>query len=231
MRSEIGHRQRVKERFNAEGLDAFDEVHALELLLFYPIARRDTKPIARALLDRFGSIHKVLEATPAALQKVPGVGKGTATYIKVLNDLIRYYESSKDNKPVILNTLEDCAAYLKALFAGKRDEAFWVLCLDAKLKLLSCRKLAEGGADSVGVSLRSVVEAALEVNASSVILAHNHPGNYATPSDADYAVTARIFKALKSMDIALVDHMIFSDDDYISMLDTQRAKYIFGVEK
>lgn len=217
MRTELGHRQRVKERFRKEGLDNFDEVHALELLLFYAIPRKDTKPIARQLLDKFGSLAKVLEATPAALQQVEGVGQNTATYIKLLHETVRYYLVSRDETPTIFTDLNVCGDYLIKFFHGKREESAWVLCLDGKCKLLACQKISEGGADAVSVSTRSVVEVALSVNATSVILAHNHPGGFAKPSPADTAVTYRIAKGLDAVGVILADHIVVADNDYTSM--------------
>lgn len=217
MRTELGHRQRVKDRFRSEGLDSFNEVHALELLLFYAIPRKDTKPIARRLLDRFGSLAKVLEATPEALQQVEGVGRNTATYIKLLHETGRYYLISRDETPTVLSDLNACGEYLVKFFHGKREEAAWVLCLDAKCKLLCCQKISEGGLDAVSVSPRRVIEVALSVNAASVILAHNHPSGLATPSPADEAVTYRVARGMDAVGIILADHIVVSENDFISM--------------
>jgi len=220
MRTQSGHRQRTKERFRKEGLDSFEEVHALELLLCYAIPRKDTKPIARQLLDRFGSFAKVLEATPEALMQVDGIGVNAAGYIKLLHETGRYYLVSRDEAPTVLSDLNACGYYLVKFFHGKREEAAWVLCLDAKCKLLCCQKISEGGLDAVSVSPRRAAEVALSVNATSVILAHNHPGGLATPSQADTAVTYRIALAMSAMDIVLADHIIVSENDFISMFQS-----------
>lgn len=217
MRTELGHRQRVKNRFRNEGLDHFDEVHALELFLFYAIPRKDTKPLARRLLNHFGSLVKVMEATPAALQQVEGVGVNTATYIKLLHEMVRYYLVNRDEKPTVLNDLNDCGNYLINFFHGKREESAWVLCLDGKKKLLACQKVSQGGVDSVAVSPRSVVEVALSVNAASVVLAHNHPSGFAVPSNVDVAVTYRIARGLDAVGVILADHIVVAENDFISM--------------
>ena len=112
MHTAAGHRQRVKERFRKEGLDSFDEVHALELLLFYAVPQRDTKAMARALLDRFGSLSLVLEATADELMTVPGVGENVATYLTMILAVGRYYSVQKAQAPVFLNDIKECGAYI-----------------------------------------------------------------------------------------------------------------------
>ena len=220
MRTDAGHRKRTKDRFRKEGLDNFDEVHALELLLFYAIPRKDTKPIARRLLDRFGSFAKVVEATEEALMQVEGVGQGTATYLKLMRSLVRYYSVNQDENSIVFNSIEDYGKYLINFFRGKREESAWVMCMDGKCKLLCTRKISEGGQDSVNVSIRSVVEVALSVNATTILLAHNHPNGLALPSTADLQVTEKIAKGLDAVGICLFDHVIVSENDYISLRHT-----------
>ena len=186
-------------------------------MLFYAIPRRDTKPIARRLLDKFGSVSSVLDAPLHALQQVEGIGPGAATFLKLVHETGRYYLKSRDQDVTILDDLNKCGSYLVNFFHGKRTESVWVLCLDAKCKLLSCQQVAEGGNDSVSVSPRSVMEAALAVNASSVILAHNHPGGFAKPSDADVMTTRYLGKLLSSMGFSLADHIVVAEGDFVSM--------------
>lgn len=231
MRTNEGHRQRVKDRYIKEGLDSFEESHVLELLLFYTIPRRDTKPVARRLLDRFGSFAGVLEARIDALCQVEGVGLHTAVFLKLLNDTGRYYLTSKERDEVVLDTLDRCGDYLRNLFYGQRNESIWLVCMDARCKLLNCQKISEGNLVSSSVNARQIMEQALAVNAHSVILAHNHPGGYAFPSDADVAMTQRLATALKAMDLLLVDHFIVTDQDCVSMrqghyFDPDRIRYL-----
>lgn len=221
MHTAAGHRQRVKDRFRQEGLDSFDEVHALELLLFYAVPRIDTKPMARNLLDRFGSLALVLEATEAELMAVPGVGENVATYLTLITAAGRYYQMCRSQRPVILDSTERYGAYLLDLFYGRRNETVYLLCLDAKCKVLCCRKVGEGDVNCVNVPVRRVVEIALSTNATAVILAHNHPSGLALPSGEDIATTQQLAKALGAMDIVLADHVIVSDDDFISMVQSR----------
>ena len=212
-----GHRQRLKERFRKEGLDHFEEHQVLELLLFYCIPRVDTNPIAHALLERFGSLTRVFEAPVEELEKVPGIGHNTAVFLSLVMASGRYYQVSCATRNVILRTVEECGKYLLPLFYGKRNEIVYLLCLDAKCKVLTCKMLGEGSVNSAGVPVRRIVETALAANATSVILAHNHPSGVAVPSDADVQTTRRVAVALDAVEIGLLDHIVVADDDYVSM--------------
>ena len=144
MTTHEGHRQRLRRRFLLEGLDNFDEVQVLELLLFYAIPRRDTNPIAHALLEQFGSLSGVLEAPVSALAQVPGMGENGATLLQLVTAASRYYMIQRSSAGQVLNTVERCGAYLTPRFFGLRDEAVCALCLDAKCKPLACRILGWG---------------------------------------------------------------------------------------
>ena len=217
-----GHRQRLKNRFLNEGLDNFEEVQVLELLLFYCIPQKDTNPIAHALLDRFGSLAQVLEAPPSELKKVPGVKDAVATYLPLITSACRYYLVNRSANGVILTTIEECGKYLAPFFCGKRNETVYLLCLDAKCKVLCCKEVGEGSVNSASVPIRRIVEMALGANATSVVLAHNHPSGIAVPSGDDHLTTKRLAISLASVDIALVDHLVFADDDYVSLRQSGR---------
>lgn len=212
-----GHRQRLKNQFRESGLDNFYENQALELLLYYAIPRKDTNPIAHALLDRFGSLSQVLEAPVEELQQVPGVGEHAATFLHLVTEIGRYYMVNRNSQVRVLATLEDCARYLVPYFYGRRNETVFLLCLDAKCKVLSCREIGEGSVNSAGISARKVMENALAVNATTVVLAHNHPSGVAIPSGDDVQTTRRIAAALAAVDIHLADHIVVADGDYVSM--------------
>ncbi len=212
-----GHRQRLKERFLQEGLDNFSQVQVLELLLFYCIPRQDTNPIAHALLERFGSLSQVLEAPIEELEKVPGVGRNAAIFLHLTTQAGRYYQVNRIMQNKILTTIDQCGAYLAPFFIGRRNETVYLLCLDAKCKVLCCQEVGEGSVNSAGVPIRRIVEMALAANASTVVLAHNHPSGVATPSVEDIATTRRLAVALDAVDIMLIDHIIVADDDFVSL--------------
>ena len=215
-----GHRQRLKERFRREGLDSFDELHVLELLLFYALPQRDTNPLAHGLLDRFGSLTAVLEAKPEELEQVSGMGEHAATLLSLVTSLSRYYAVQRMAVGRILPTLEKCGEYLVPYFVGQREETVYLLCLDGKCKVLACRKLGQGSVSSVGVPIRRVVETALNLNASSVVLAHNHPSGLALPTPEDVQVTRKVALALQLVGVQLSDHVIVADEDYVSLVDS-----------
>lgn len=212
-----GHRQRLKGRFLEEGLDNFTDVQVLELLLFYCIPRQDTNPIAHKLLDHFGSLSQVLEASPAQLQKVPGIGENAATFLSLITEVGRYYLVDRSMREKVLPSIEDCGRYLVSFFYGRTNETVFLLCLDAKCKVLGCKEIGEGSVNSAGISVRKVVETALSANASVVILAHNHPSGVALPSHEDVLTTRRIAAALNAVEIQLADHIVVADGDYVSM--------------
>ena len=212
-----GHRQRLKNRFLEEGLELFDDHQVLELLLFYCIPRQDTNPIAHALLDHFGSLPQVMEAPPSELQKVAGMGESSATFLSLLNAFSRYYQISRTSSHNVLNTLDECGRYLTSFLYGRRNETVYLLCLDAKSKVLSCKEVGEGSVNSAAVPIRRIVEMALSANATTAILAHNHPSGIAYPSAEDVLTTRKLAVALSAVDITLADHIITADDDFISL--------------
>lgn len=215
-----GHRQRVKERFRKEGLDNFDDLHVLELLLFYCVARKDTNLMAHELLDRFGSLAQVLEATPMELEKVPGVGEHISGFLSLINSVGRRYQISKAAPITVLRNVEQCGEYLLPHFYGRVNEVVFLLCMDAKCKVLACFEVGEGSVNSAGVPIRRIVEQALGSNATSVVLAHNHPSGLALPSADDIQTTKRLAIALSAVDVTLVDHLVISDGDYVSMVQS-----------
>lgn len=219
-----GHRQRVKDRFCQEGLDHFEEHQVLELLLFYCIPRVDTNPLAHKLLDHFGSLTNVLEAPVEELERIPGIGHNTAVFLSLVTAAGRYYQVKCASQNTALLTVEECGKYLMPLFYGRRNEMVYMLCLDAKCKVLSCKLLGEGSVNSAGVPIRRIVETALAANATSVVLAHNHPAGFAVPSDADVQTTRRVAVALDAVEIMLLDHLVIADDDYVSMVQSGRYR-------
>ena len=212
-----GHRERMKKRFLAEGLDSFTQIQALELLLFYCIPQKDTNPLAHALLDRFGSLSQVLEAPVEELRKVPGVGDHTATFLHLITEAGRFYLVNRSSQEKILPTLESCAEFMLPFFFGRKVETVFLLCLDAKCKVLCCKEVGMGSVNAASISVRRIVETALAANATAVVLAHNHPSGMALPSDEDVLTTRRVAMALSAVEIRLVDHIVVADDDYVSM--------------
>ena len=212
-----GHRKRLKERFVNCGLDDFNEYNALELLLFYTIPQKDTNPIAHRLIDKFGSFTDVLDADYDDLLTVDGVSEHTATFLKMLPQAARYYESRKITAKEKFSSLQTIGEYLVRKYVGITKETVYMLLLDNKKCLISCEKVHEGSVSSAAVSVRKMAETALKKRAAAVVVAHNHPAGLPIPSTDDLFITKSLKNALQTLEIELVDHFIIADDKYCTI--------------
>ena len=219
-----GHRQRMKNRFTRSGLDSFDDHNILEILLFYAIPRRDTNLVAHELLDRFGSLSAVFDAPKEELMSVKGIGESAAVLIKLIPQAARRYLISKSGPDICLNSTRRAGEYLVPMFFAEQDEVVYIVCLDAKCKVLNCQRLFRGSVNSAHVSIRKIVETALTFNSTGVIIAHNHISGIAVPSEEDERTTMNIERALDAVGIELIDHIVVADDDFVSMADNGMFK-------
>ena len=224
-----GHRQRMRDRFRKDGLEGFADHEVLELLLFYGRARGDVNPLAHELLKAFGSLKGVLEASPEQLMTVKGVGEETATLVSLMVPMFRRYSLCACAEKQTLAHREDAEAYCKALLAGLRTEHFYAICLTADAHVLGCRLIAEGSLSEVAAYPRLVAETALNYNAHSMILCHNHPGGACLPSRDDIATTQRLQTMLLSLDMTLLDHIIVAGDEAYSM--GQHGDFSYGTAR
>jgi len=208
-----GHRSRLRERFFNAGLEAFAPHEVLELLLTFAIPRRDTKPLAYALITKFGSLHAVLQASAQELMTVNGIGENAATLISMIAPLFRAYHQSIEKELPTLKNLEQCARYCKGLFIGERFEKLYVICLDSRMRRLNTILISSGDVSEVYVYSRHIINAISRCNATGVIITHNHPGGTAVPSNEDIALTDAITVLLKGIDVILYDHIIISPID------------------
>ena len=205
-----GHRQRLRERFRAQGLAGFAEHEVLELLLIYAIPQKDVNPLAHALLERFGSLAAVLEADAGELMRVPGVGENAATLIALMPELFGSYQRSLLGARPVITTFQEAVRYCLSLFYGAREEEIYLICLDQGGRVLHPALLRRGTIDSVTLYPREVVELALRYRAHAVLLAHNHPSGHAHASQADQTVTQLVSQALGVVGVRLVDHLVIS---------------------
>ena len=214
-----GHRERLRDSFLEHGLDSFHELQALELLLFYAIPRRDTNPVAHALLERFGSLDGVFAASERELCEVPGVGKNTAALLLLVPQILKRSRVAAASEARHIRNGREAAEYLRPRLDTEREEVALMICLDAQMAVINCTELARGTVNAVDFNIRRVVELAMKSKASYVILAHNHPNGRARMSREDDAVTARVYKALELINIRLFDHIIVAGDEYASIND------------
>jgi len=214
-----GHRQRVRARFLNHGLDNFDDITALELLLFYARPQGDTNPLAHALLDRFGCLTSVLEASVSELTQVPGVGETTAALLKLIPAMARRYLIQKVSDDDVIDTPTRAGSFFMPYFLGAREERIYALFLDIRRRPMGCMELSRGVVSAVEMNARHLAAAALERNASFVMLAHNHLSGVALPSTEDEESTRRLAEALRLVGVILCDHIVVAGCDYVSMCE------------
>jgi len=222
-----GHRDRMRDKFLKSGLDSMASHEVLEFLLFHSVPRQDTNEIAHNLMKTFGSLPAVLDAPYEELIKVDGVSKVTATFIKFQLQLMRRYFSDKTELATPIKCVRDCGNYLLGRYIGYDNEIASVLCMDNKCNVLGFQIICEGDIGSAVFSSRKIIEAAIKYRATTAILAHNHPGGIALPSDEDIVATQGIKSALSYVGVLLLDHIIIADGDYVSLAESEEYKYLF----
>ena len=195
-------------------------MNILELMLFYAIPQGDTNPTAHRLLDTFGSLSGVMNASVENLCQVKGVGQHAATLIKLFAAVVRPYLDDANRGGVVLQSTDEICRYLLPKFAGRTVETFYLVCLDGRRRVNYCGILSEGTLDSVPVFVLQIVETVLAVHASFVIMAHNHPSGFALPSRADIDTTREVIRALGPLSVSVVDHIVVSGEDCVSFRDS-----------
>ncbi len=204
------HRKRMIEKFMKHGLGPFDDHEVLEILLFFVIPRADTNPIAHRLLDRFNTLHGVLEAPVQQLKEVKGIGDRSATLIKFMCALTGRYESSRVETNDRLVNFSLIANYFIPKFIGKTNEVLLAAFLDGTGKVICCEELGQGSNTSVAINYGAILRYAVINNAAAVILAHNHPDGLLKASNDDIYQTDNLSRLLKQADITLAAHCIVS---------------------
>lgn len=213
----IGHRKRMKERFLCNGEAAFDDHELLELLLFYAIPQGDTNLLAHRLMDYFGNLASIFDASVPTLMEVPGIGQHAALLICMIPQIARRYHIDRSQPKQVLRDAMDYAEWFRPYFFGSRNEKAYMLSLNAKGKVLGCDLIDEGDILSCSLFTRRVAEIAFRHRATAVVLAHCHVVGSIAPSPQDHQTTLSCRKILDKLDIALVDHLIFCDGNYLSM--------------
>ncbi|AVO37907.1 RadC family protein [Pukyongiella litopenaei] len=202
------HRKRLRDRFRAGGAAAMPDYELLELVLFRAIPRRDVKPLARALLDRFGDFNAVCSASTARLLDVSGVGDAVVTELKIVEAAAQRMARARVMQRQVISSWDAVLDYCHTTMAHRETEQFRVLYLDRKNVLIADEEQARGTVDHVPVYPREVAKRALELNASALILVHNHPSGDPTPSQSDIDMTARVQAAAEALGLTLHDHLI-----------------------
>ena len=217
----LGHRERLRERFAVGGPSALPDYELLEMVLFGVIKRGDTKPLAKALLARFGSFAEVISATPERLKEVKGVGPAVISHLKLIQAAAqRLARVSVINKPV-LSSWNAIIDYCRTAMAYDETESFRLLFLDKKNQLIADELQQRGTVDHTPVYTREVIKRALELSATALIMVHNHPSGDPTPSMADIEMTKRVISAAEKLNILVHDHIIIARKGHTSFRNLQ----------
>lgn len=225
-----GHRERVKEQFLKNGLDVFQPHSVLELLLYYAIPQKDTNEIAHALLQKFGSLSGVFDAPFEELLRIGGIGKSAATLIKLIPPLCRRYQEDLDRDKVVIYSYEEAGRYLMKKFIGRQNEVIILMLLDSKNRILFCDVVEEGSVNSANVYIKKIVRQSVQYDAAYAILSHNHPSGNCLPSKQDLETTRWVYEALDTVEVRLIDHIIVSGSDYLSMAQSKLMAELFSPE-
>jgi DNA repair protein RadC len=216
-----GHRERLRERFRDGGASALADYELLELLLFRLLPRRDTKPIAKALLQRFGTFPEVLGAPVHLLCEVDGIGEAAAQDLKIIAAVVQRMLRDEIRDRQLLGSWQAVIAYCRAAMSFETREQFRILFLDKKNVLIADEVQQTGTVDHTPVYPREVIRRALELSATAIILVHNHPSGDPTPSRADIDMTRTIVETARPLGIAVHDHIIVGRNGHASMKGLQ----------
>lgn len=218
------HRKRMRGRYLQSGFDGFSDHEILECLLYNSIPRGDTNELAHRLMERFGSIRNLLEATPEELVAEDGVGENTAFLLKLICEALRRYANDTLQTAPSYRTLSSISEYLCRKFVGQATECVYLMLLNNRLSLIDCSKVSEGTVNQSLIPLRKITEKAIFRKASVMVLAHNHPNGFAVPSENDLQITEEIIKMMDHLGVPLLEHLIVADDCVYPILHERNMK-------
>lgn len=222
-----GHRQRLRERFVAVGIDGFSDIEVVEFLIAHVLPRRDVKKLARKILAACGgSLLNLFEAPWDFIRKRTGLTPNASIFISFICQFARRCLLEKYGEPRRITEHKQIVEHLKTLFIGRHYEHFFMLFLNGSRKLIATECIAEGELTSVSPYLRNITESIIAHRASIVILAHNHPSDYSDPSQADIKTTQEIIRHLYSLDVSVADHVILAGNDLYSFQESGLLDYI-----
>lgn len=203
-----GHRERMRQRYIKNGLDGFQPHEILELLLFYSMPRCDTNKIAHELINHFHTLAGVMNANIKDLCSIKGVGEQTALFLNLLPEVFKAYQISKNTEKLKFENRKSLRAYLMSIYTGTVEEQAYIICFGADGGVICIEPIGNGTSTTANFHIRSVVESSLRNRSDRIALVHNHPDGNSTPSREDVFATTCLLKALKPLDIQLVDHYI-----------------------
>ncbi|MEA3374579.1 MAG: DNA repair protein RadC [Chloroflexota bacterium] len=211
-----GHRNRLRKRFLEQGLDGFQDYEALELLLLFVARQKDMKPVAKALVERFGSFKEALDASQEDLEDVKGIGPAAVTLIHFVKQAAARYLQQTSRTRLSVEGADTLVQHCILSMGAQPNEKFRVVCLDDNFAILDERDISEGTVNQATVYPRKVIETALAANATILVFVHNHPDGNVAPSDFDKTLTRSLVLAARTMNISVYDHIIVSRDTHFS---------------
>ena len=216
-----GHRLRMRRRYESQGgLEGFAPHEVLEMWLYYAIPQKNVNALAHELLERFGSLHGVLHADSAQLRQVKGIGEYSAAFLSMFSQIVNYCEREQAGSKTKLANRAEAESYCIRLLAGEKREVFYAVCLNGQMQVLHNALIAKGSLSEVPAYPRIAAEAALNHQAHSILLCHNHPGGSLLPSQGDMEVTRQLAALFQGLEIALLDHIIVAEGKALSMLSS-----------
>ncbi|MBE6632761.1 MAG: DNA repair protein RadC [Ruminococcaceae bacterium] len=212
------HRQRMRERLRGCDFDHLATHELLEFLLFYAIPRSDTNKLAHGLLERFGSLRELFEASAEELTEVEGIGENSALLLKLIPAITRRYAEEQRKPSERYDSVSKLATFFVRRFIGDNRECLYMMLLNNRMNMIDCVKISEGSVNCSEVPVRRMTELALSKKASSVVLAHNHPNGLAIPSGNDLDVTDHLNNAFHMLGITLLEHLVIADDRFMPIM-------------
>lgn len=211
-----GHRSRMRRRFLETGFSGFQPHEVLEMMLYYGIPRRDTNELAHNLLERYGSLHDVLCADPAALMQEPGISENAAVLIALFR-AVQQYDAASQMVGIVLDNYRKVCKFFVDIYMFEQREIVRAALLDENLRVIRCETVSEGHPSAAQMTVRQLTELAYRANSNTMILAHNHPRGTAMVSGEDIAATRHLVPILYQCGITLADHVVVSGDTAVSM--------------
>ena len=209
-----GHRQRMRDKYMRVGADNLETHELIEMLLYYCIPRRDTNGLAHEMLDHYGSLDRLLSARVEELEQFEYVSHSGAVLIKLIGEIERRRMIENASSVYRYDSLDKVGEFLISLFRGQTEERLYLLAFDSGMKLIGCSLVSIGTINTVNVCANKIVELAVSLNASNIIIAHNHPGGVAVPSQNDISLTHTIESLTGLLHVRLLCHMIVAGDRY-----------------
>lgn len=223
-----GHRARMRRRVINESLDYFEEHEVLEMILYYVMRQGDTSRVAHEMINRFGSLANALDADRSKLEEINGISENVSFFLNLVPQICRRYMMSRAQKKEIkgVNNSDLAHEILAPYFIGRVEETLYVLCLNSMGEPIECDYISSGTVNATSINIRKIISVVVRSNASAVILCHNHPSGIARPSRQDIVLTKKLAVVLETMNVALLDHLIIADGDFVSFYDSEKQSII-----